>query len=69
MKQPKPSDRSKIAFSRLFAAHGGNQASLAGRLGATAASVNRWAKNGLPRFWAEHAHLHHGLPYEPSDYQ
>lgn len=69
MKQPQPMDKSKLAFKRLMLIHGGTQHSLAIRLGTQAPNVTRWAKNGLPRFWAEHAHLHHGLPYEPSDYQ
>lgn len=69
MKQPQPSDKSQTAFDRLMNSHGGTQASLADRLDTPASNVTRWARNGLPRAWAEHAHLHYGFPYEPGDYQ
>lgn len=69
MKRPHPSDRSAKAFQRMMDAHGGTQASLAEMLNAPASNVTRWAQKGLPRAWAEHAHLHHGFPYEPCDYQ
>lgn len=69
MKKPQPSDRSQVAFRRLMDAHGGSRITLAERLDTQPSNVTRWSKKGLPRAWAEHAHLHHGFPYEPCDYQ
>lgn len=69
MNKPMPGDKSHTAFRRLLTEFGGNQSDLANQLGTSAANVTRWAKYGLPRSWAEHASLHMGHKYEPSDYQ